>query len=347
MFAISAVQTLSFVLVGNLILEINGMYFHYWAILFTISCLANLIGLNLSAGLNSMSTAYIVIPFILVPQMLFSGVMIPFDRLNNFYDNPEYVPIIGELMPSRWAYEAVAVHQFKGNRFSREFFDIDQVSFNASYEIARIQEIEQRINLIGYRTSDGHIPAVFKDDLKLIRHELEEISQTGVVASFGSLEDFTLSGFNEAVYLTARDSLDRARQRYSMQQKYADSVRDARALALAPLWEGEEGYIGMHRDHTNKRLESLLVRNSRTYLVQWKDRLVRKIAPVYQEPRSRTGRAHLFAPVKKLGPFSIDTYWFNFVIIWILTLIFYFTLVYDLLRKIVNWNQVRQLRKNQ
>jgi hypothetical protein len=191
------------------------------------------------------------------------------------------------------------------------------------------------------------MPAVFEEDLKLIRHELEEISQAGVVASFGPMEEFTLSGFNEAVYATARDSLDRARQRYRMQKKYADSVRDARALAMAQLWEGEEGYIGMHKDHTNKRLEGLLVRNSRTYLVQWKDRLVRKIAPVYQEPRSRIGRAHLFAPVKKLGPFSMDTYWFNFVIIWILTLIFYVTLVYDLLRKIVSWNQIRQLRKNQ
>jgi hypothetical protein len=346
MFIISAIQTLSFVVVGNLILEIRGMYFHYWFIFFSMSCLANLMGLNLSAGLNSMSTAYIVIPFILVPQLLFSGVMIPYDRLNKLYDNPEYVPLIGELMPSRWAYEAVAVHQFKGNRFGREFFQIDQVSFNASYEIARIQDIEQRLNEIHW-SLEGRVPETFEDDMKLIRHELELMSRTRVVASFGPMEGFISSGFNEQAYATAMDSLERARQRYLMQKNYADSVRDARALEMTRIWGGEEAYLGMKRDHTNGRLEDLLVRNTRTFLVPWKDRLVRKIAPVYQEPHSRIGRAHLFAPHKRVGHLSIDTYWFNIMVIWMLTLIFYLTLAYDLLRKIVNWNQIRLLRKNQ
>ena len=39
LFLISAIQTLAFVLVGNAILEIKGMLFHYWAILFTVACL--------------------------------------------------------------------------------------------------------------------------------------------------------------------------------------------------------------------------------------------------------------------------------------------------------------------
>ncbi|MCD4710751.1 MAG: ATP-binding cassette domain-containing protein, partial [Bacteroidales bacterium] len=103
LFLISAIQTLSFVLIGNMVLEIKGMLFHYWAIFFTVSCLANVIGLNISAGLNSVVTTYIVIPFIVVPQLLFSGVLIQFDRLNNLFDNPAYVPVIGEMMTSRWA----------------------------------------------------------------------------------------------------------------------------------------------------------------------------------------------------------------------------------------------------
>jgi len=168
-----------------------------------------------------------------------------------------------------------------------------------------------------------------------------------MVSSFGSPESFTLSGFNEAVYRTARDSLDRARQKFVMQRNIADSVRDKRALEMVEIWGGEDAYKHIKKVYTNERLEEYLVNNSRTFLVEWNDRLVRKIAPVYQVPRSRIARAHLFAPEKKVGPFSIDTYWFNFVIIWLLTLIFYLTLVYDLLRKIVSWNQIRKLRKNQ
>jgi len=135
LFLISAIQTFLFVIVGNSILEIKGMLFHYWAILFTVSSLANMIGLNISSGLNSMATAYIVIPFIVIPQLMFGGALIKFDRLNSLFQSRSYVPVIGEMMTSRWAYEAMAVHQFKGNKFTREFFDIDQTRTNAIYQI--------------------------------------------------------------------------------------------------------------------------------------------------------------------------------------------------------------------
>jgi hypothetical protein len=136
-------------------------------------------------------------------------------------------------------------------------------------------------------------------------------------------------------------------QKYMMQKNIADSIRDLRVSELVEAWGGKEAFLEVKQDHTNEKLEELLVRNTRTFLVEWNDNLVRKIAPVYQEPRSRIARAHLFAPVKRVGTHSFDTYWFNFVIIWFLCLVFYFTLVYDLLRKIVSWNQVRKLRRDQ
>ena len=345
LFLISAIQTLSFVLVGNSILEIKGMLFHYWAIFFTVSCLANVIGLNISAGLNSMITGYIVIPFIVVPQLLFSGVMIPFDNLNNLYDNPEYVPVIGELMPSRWAYEAVAVHQFKGNRFTREFFEIDQASSNASYEAVRIQEIKLKLNDIWFKSSEGHVPESCEEDLELVQNELNDLSNTGEVASFGSPEDFTRSGFNDAVFATATDSLNRVRQVYIRLKSEADQLRDQRASTMVEAWGGEDAYVQMQEKYTNKRLEEMLVYN-RPLLTEWNGHLVRKTAPVYQVPRSRIARAQLFSPVKRVGPFLIDTYWFNLGIIWLSVLVLYNILLYDIFRRIVNWNQIRKLRKN-
>ncbi|MBE9517429.1 MAG: ATP-binding cassette domain-containing protein [Bacteroidetes bacterium] len=346
LFLISAIQTLTFVLVGNSILEIKGMYFHYWAIFFTVSCLANVIGLNISAGLNSMITGYIVIPFIVVPQLLFSGVMIPFDRLNNLYDNPEYVPVIGELMPSRWAYEAVAVHQFKGNRYTREFFEIDQARTNASYEAVRIQEIELRLNEVRNKFSEGKVPESSEADLKLIQNELNDLSKTGMVASFGSPEGFTRSGFNEVVYQKATDSLNRVSQIYSWMKSEADHQKERRVSTLIEAWGGEDAVVQMKKKYTNKRLEELLVFKGQRFLTEWDGHLVRKTAPVYQVPRSRIARAHLFSPVKRVGPFSIDTYWFNLGVIWLSALVLYIFLLYDLLRKFVNWNQIRKLRKN-
>ena len=63
LFFISAIQTLSFVLIGNYILEIKGMYLDFWMVLFSTSCFANMLGLNISASFNSAVTIYILIPF--------------------------------------------------------------------------------------------------------------------------------------------------------------------------------------------------------------------------------------------------------------------------------------------
>jgi hypothetical protein len=112
------------------------------------------------------------------------------------------------------------------------------------------------------------------------------------------------------------------------------------------VWGGEGELLIRRRDYTNKRLEELLM-NKGQFVVESKGRLIRKATPIYQIPASNVGRAHFFAPVKRLGNLRIDTFWFNLAVIWISTLIFYITLIYDLLRKFINWNRIRKLRQNQ
>jgi len=51
LFIISLMQTLSFVLLANLILGIKGMMLPYWIVLFSASAFANILGLNISASL--------------------------------------------------------------------------------------------------------------------------------------------------------------------------------------------------------------------------------------------------------------------------------------------------------
>ena len=117
MFALSAVQTLTFVIVGNSVLGIKGMYTDYWMVLFTTSCFANILGLNISSAFNSAVTIYILIPFLIIPQLLLAGVVVKFDKLNPTLASQGSVPISGEVMASRWAFEALAVNQFKENAY--------------------------------------------------------------------------------------------------------------------------------------------------------------------------------------------------------------------------------------
>ncbi len=123
MFMISAIQTLFYILVGNSVLEIKGMFLSHWLILFSTSCFANLLGLNISSSFNSVKVIYILIPICIIPQLLFSGIIVPFDKLHPYFSSKSEVPIIGNVMASRWAYEAMAVTQFKDNEFEKLIYD--------------------------------------------------------------------------------------------------------------------------------------------------------------------------------------------------------------------------------
>ncbi|MCU0408090.1 MAG: ATP-binding cassette domain-containing protein, partial [Bacteroidales bacterium] len=82
LFTLSAIQTLSFVVVANAILEVRGIPLGQWLVLFTTACFGNMLGLNISAGMRTAVSIYILIPLILVPQLLLGGAMIKFDDLH-------------------------------------------------------------------------------------------------------------------------------------------------------------------------------------------------------------------------------------------------------------------------
>ena len=52
------------------------------------------------------------------------------------------------------------------------------------------------------------------------------------------------------------------------------------------------------------------------------------------KPTSKYGRAHLFAPYKLIGDLKIDTYWFDLMVLWTVTLAFYIALYYNLFEKL-------------
>jgi ABC-type multidrug transport system ATPase subunit len=152
---ISSLQTFLFVVIANPILGIKGMYFNYWLALFTTAFCANMLGLNISASFNSAITIYIVIPLLIIPMMVLSGAMFSFDKLNRKIGNVDKVPIIAELMPTRWTYEALIVSQFKDNRYSKTEYNkshetyfmlqkiISEAEFNKINRIKVLQEALQ------------------------------------------------------------------------------------------------------------------------------------------------------------------------------------------------------------
>ncbi|MFN7013921.1 MAG: ABC transporter permease, partial [Bacteroidia bacterium] len=173
MFFLSAIQTISFILIGNFILGIKGMTLDYWMILFTTSCFANMLGLNISSAFNSAVTIYILIPFLIIPQLLLSGVIVKFDKLNPIIAAENTVPLAGEVMASRWAFEALAVNQFKANNYERKFYKYDKIMSNAGFKKDFwIPKIREKINACENNYNKPEMRHQFERDIALLRNEL-------------------------------------------------------------------------------------------------------------------------------------------------------------------------------
>ena len=133
-FIISAVQAFSFVLVGNSITGIHGMMFEYWLVLFSCWAGANMLGLLISDSFKTVVTIYILIPFLVIPQIILSGVIVKFEKLNPNISSPSVIPFYGEVITARWGYEALAVKQFINNKFEEQFYGYEKMKSKGNYK---------------------------------------------------------------------------------------------------------------------------------------------------------------------------------------------------------------------
>ena len=330
LFVISAIQTLSFVLIGNLIMEIHGMMLSHWLILFTASCVSNMIGLNISAALDSVVTIYILIPFLIVPQLLFSGTMVKFDKLNKAISSYEVVPVIGDMMPSRWAYEAMAVKQFRDNDYEIDFFEIEMLKSEAGYVGSYL--VPALNNKLAKLTSDAD-EEQRAQIIRLLHTEVTKLNNRTPQLQFADVDDITLDKFDESMQNKLKQHLDKTAKLYQLKQNKAISVLDRAIAEKAEALGGNKELVEQKKKYTNdalanfvtNRIEIEKIHDMGDYFVQVSD-------PIFKRPESRCGRAHFYAPFKQIGNMQIDTFWFNIVVMWILAGFLYLLLVFDGLR---------------
>lgn len=347
LFAISAIQSLSYVLIGNFIFEIKGMLLSYWLILFSTACFANLLGLNLSAGLNSVITIYIMIPFLVIPQILFCGVLVKYDKLHHSLTNYEYVPLIGNVMTSRWSYEALAVEQFKNNEYEKVFFDIKQMKSNADYvDIYLLPELQNKLELLKLSHLEEGDPEVIQSRLDFLNQQLAELRNIlPQLEPYQPPEDVFDPKTDTIVLKAIQSYIDEVVKLKS--NIIGSSMREINRIETEMINQyGPKGYQSFEHMYLNKSLNDLVLNmNSLDQHLEIDGRWIRKYRPAYMKPTSRRGKAHLYAPIKQLGRFEYDTKWYNIVVIWLYTLILYVILRTDLLRKVINISETRRLRR--
>jgi ABC-type multidrug transport system ATPase subunit len=339
MLIVSAIQSLAFVLVGNTILEIQGLFPQYFAIMFSASVCANLIGLNVSSALNSEVAIYILIPLLLVPQLLFSGVVVRFEKLHRTLASSTCVPAVADAMVSRWAYEALAVAQFRYNRYERAFFDDDMQISRLSYTVGfYLPQLE--VNAASVLRDAATDPPLAGDRLQLLRNEqptLRRMAEPYGIA-LPSPDSLTLACYTTGYAARLQQRLAALRRAVADKSNEAAQRRNEKVLAMAATLGGEQALADFkQRYHNDALAEVVLNRHDfEKIYVSSEGRLVQAKDPIFREPLLRTGRAHLYAPYKLLGSYRIPTVWFNVGVMWLVSLLFYVTLYVDLLRFLVS-----------
>ncbi|MCB0792991.1 MAG: ATP-binding cassette domain-containing protein [Flavobacteriales bacterium] len=338
LFMISAVQSLLFVLVGSLLLNIHGMGFMHWAVLFSTSCFANVLGLNVSASFNSAKVIYIMIPVLIIPQLLFSGIIVKFDKLHPFFASEKHVPWIGNIMASRWAYEALAVTQFKENAYERIFFPFDQRMRTANWKKDLwVKELQHRIDRIDRELKGREDAAELSYDLALVRHELGRESRD--LEGFGTLapERLMPATVNDSALHVLRDELRVLTNHYRRLYKEAEQEKERIIAAMTASPELRADYFTLLNAYRNDDLADVVTNKNDVDLIAEADgELVQKSDPIYVEPRGRGFfGAQFYAPAKYTLGLRIPTFWANILVLWVMSALLGWALRLELFPKLL------------
>ena len=336
MFLISGIQTIFFVLLGNFILEIRGMWLEYWFILFSTSCMANAIGLNISSAFNSAKVIYIIVPLLIIPQLLFSGVIVKFDKLHPIFSRSNEVPFIGNVMVSRWAYEALVVAQAKDNYFQRQLYPMQlEKSQSAWKRDYWLPEIKNKLDALANPKS---MQADFENARLLLSNEIrkEENSWSNLKceACVEQLDALQFKASSSKVRNNIGVFLEVIKKQYN--KTFNDKSDELDAFTRQT---GEKEFQALRENYENESLNDLVTnRNEVSKIVELDHTLIQKDDPIYLVPRDqRFLDTHFYAPSKFIFGFEIDTFWANILVIWLMTIGAVIALYYDLLRKFLEF----------
>jgi hypothetical protein len=281
--------------------------------------------------------------------MVLSGAMFPFDKLNRKIGNIEKVPLIAELMPTRWTYEALIVTQFKDNRYCKVEYTkdkqtyyqlqkkISEAEFNKVYKIKALREALET-SLFEYSGKTAIIidnkdlpsrkPASQFSKLQLLKNELTKMASVFNVKGFNYLNDLSPETFNRAISDSLTNYLDRLDKVLSNISNSASDTRD-RFYNLNDI-----KLKNLEKDYYNYKLLEIVTKPyERMKILVYNNSVFQNIDPIYLDPYKKgllNFRTHFYAPSKYIFGIKTDTFVFNISLVLLSTIFLYLALYYEL-----------------
>ena len=316
MAGVSLIQTFLFILVGNSIMGL-GLFGTWWLVLFATAFLANLTGLILSQCLSSIVSIYISIPILLIPQILLCGLVVSFSDLTP-KSTTGNVPFIGDLIPSRWSYEALAVTSFTDNKYEKPFFKLDKArQENQFYNLGFLYELQSQLQTMNEEKKQGK--DINPAHMRVINTNLPLLSE------FCGMEPYTGDGSYQSLY----DYMKKAEKILAKRGNDFTFQKDAMISKIVKQ-EGKETFLELKKNHFNIKLEEFVTGADQRQMVDVvDDHLVPRSGIIYLTPHNKLGRAPFYSSEKILGSWHIKTLWFNLGVILLMSIITIILLLTD------------------
>jgi hypothetical protein len=270
-------------------------------------------------------------------------VVISFDKFNPKVGKPVGIPLAGEMMASRWAFEAYMVTQFKDNPFEKQFYDLDKLIAQSEYKrIYFIPTLESKLAYCLNNRSSWRNPRDAKvvSSLNLLQNEIKlELMKVGE-NRLPEVNDLAIGRFDSTVYLKTSNFLKALRQFYGNKIAKATQEREESIRKMTDTPAKTAEFTALKNQYVNDAVSNSVKNiSSSDRIVEYEGRLIQKIYPIYMDEHRPLHfldfSANLYQPTKHFGGLYFDTLYFNLAVIWSMTLFLFVTLYFDVLKKFI------------
>ena len=272
----------------------------------------------------------------IIPQIILSGIIVKYDNLNPAMSSPKNIPWYGEMIMARWTYEALAVYQFKNNKYQEPVFEVEGQRQRANYKKdIWLNEIENRLVFYESNINDNSKKDKIKKAIKLIKNELnKEINKNKSIIFTGELKNFDINNFGKKDIKKVREYLSKIKKYYIKKFNKADNKKDSYLAKRMKTDSLKNEYYNLMNHNANKRLERMVTNKDQLQaVIEYDGELVQKSYPIYRYPDTNI-KAHFYAPKKNFFGRYYDTFWFNMAIMWLGTFILYIALLGNWLKNL-------------
>jgi hypothetical protein len=276
-------------------------------------------------------------------------VLVKFDKIHlTGISSREYVPVIGDIMVARWSFEALAVEQFKNNKYEKLFFRHKlEESQNEYYSSFLIDKLKNDITICNKYMNNVDYRDIVRNKLKRAGFYIDQLSRLAKSVPGPWVNELNPENFNPAMRDNVIAYLDSLKRKFLRFRQTATDSKDAVSYSVEKVI-GKEALVALRDEYENKKLIFIVLDQApdeKTF--DYKDKIIQKFNPGYMKPTSESGRAHFYAPVKKLGRMEIDTFWFNILVIWLVSVILYVCLYMNLFQKITTFFESLRFKRSE